>query len=140
MPEEAKTEPCPFCGQPVSVTAIKCRHCGEYLDEDDEDEDHGRRATGEGDEGVKWLLPVGRSGWAIAAGYLGLLSCTPLIGLIFGIAAIVTGILALREINQNRDLGGTGRAIFGLVMGSLATVGYAVVLVMMVAAAASGKW
>ncbi len=31
------------------------------------------------DPGVRWLLPVGRSGWAIAAGYLGLFSfvCFP---------------------------------------------------------------
>jgi hypothetical protein len=68
------------------------------------------------------LLPIGRSGWAIAAGYLGLLSCVPVVGLVFAIAAIVTGSLALRNCQRNPELGGRGRAIFGVVAGSLVFV------------------
>jgi uncharacterized RDD family membrane protein YckC len=62
-----------------------------------------------------WLLPSNRSGWAIAAGYLGLLS------LLFLPApfALVTGVLGLREIRRHPGLGGRGRAIFGIVMGGL---------------------
>lgn len=30
--EKAKPVPCPFCGEPVSREAKKCRHCNEYLD------------------------------------------------------------------------------------------------------------
>ncbi len=26
------TRPCPFCGQPIKVDAMKCRHCGRILD------------------------------------------------------------------------------------------------------------
>jgi uncharacterized RDD family membrane protein YckC len=64
---------------------------------------------------MKWLLPVGRSGWSIAAGYLGLFS------LLFLPAplAVVAGILGLREIRRKPGLGGRGRAIFGIVMGAL---------------------
>ena len=68
--------------------------------------------------GIRMLLPVGRSGWAIASGYLGLLSLL----CIFGPFAILTGILALRDIKRNPKLHGKGRAIFGIVMGSLGTI------------------
>jgi hypothetical protein len=68
-----------------------------------------------GDPALRWLLPVGRSGWAIAAGYLGIFS---LLG-IFAPFAVVAGILGLRHIKQNPHLGGRGRAIFGIVMGGL---------------------
>jgi uncharacterized RDD family membrane protein YckC len=67
--------------------------------------------------GTEWLLPINRSGWAIAAGYLGLLS---LLG-IFAPFALITGILGLREISRKPGLGGKGRAIFGIVMGGLMT-------------------
>jgi len=35
----ARTRPCPECGEPVAVTASKCRFCKAPLDDDDEDED-----------------------------------------------------------------------------------------------------
>jgi len=69
------------------------------------------------DPAVRWLLPVGRSRWAIAAGYLGLFSLL----LVFGPLAIGAGILALREIKRKPGLHGKGRAFFGIIAGSLAT-------------------
>ncbi len=74
------------------------------------------------DLGMRMLLPVGRSGWAIAAGYLGLFGLlvvpTPL--------ALITGILAVRDIKKSAGTAnpkhGMGRAIFGLVVGVLGTV------------------
>jgi hypothetical protein len=71
------------------------------------------------DQSLHWILPVGRSGWAIAAGYLGLFS---LLG-IFAPMAVIAGILGLREIKKNPRLGGRGRAIFGIVMGGIFTLG-----------------
>jgi len=57
------------------------------------------------------LLPVGRSGFAIAAGYLGLFA------VIFFPAplALLFGILAYRDIKRNPKKSGMGRAIFGIV-------------------------
>lgn len=72
------------------------------------------------------LLPVGRSGWAIAAGYLALFSMLP----VFGIGALATGVVALRDIRRNPHKRGRGRAIFGIVMGSIMSLIYLVLLVL----------
>jgi hypothetical protein len=69
------------------------------------------------DRFVRWLLPIGRSGWAIASGYLAFFAFIPLIGP----AALATGILGLRDIRR-RGVHGMGRAVFGIVLGSLGTV------------------
>lgn len=68
---------------------------------------------------VRWAVPIGRSYWAIAAGYLGLFSllCVP------GPFAVAAGILALYDIRKHPGLGGKGRAIFGIVLGGLGTIG-----------------
>ena len=81
------------------------------------------------DEGTRWLVPVGRSGWAIAAGYAGLLSLVPF----FAPIALILAFVALSHLKKNPQLHGKGRAIFGLVMGSLFSV---LLLVMLMAMAA----
>ncbi len=72
----------------------------------------------ENDPAMRLLLPVGRSGYAIAAGYFGLFS------VIFFPApfALLFGILALRDIKMHPEKGGRGRAIFGLVIGAIFTL------------------
>jgi hypothetical protein len=65
------------------------------------------------DAGMRMLLPVGRSIPAIIAGYLGLLSVLPVIGLL----AVAFGIWAIYDIRRHADRHGMGRAVFGLVMG-----------------------
>ena len=71
---------------------------------------------------MRLLMPVGRSGWAIAAGYLGLFSLV----LVPAPFAILVSILAIRDIRRSvgsaKVKHGMGRAIFGLVMGILGTV------------------
>jgi hypothetical protein len=79
--------------------------------------------------GMRALLPVGRSGLAIAAGYVGLVS------FVFSpaaLAAIVLGILAIRDIKRNEGKHGMGRAIFALIAGGIVIVGF---LVLMISAA-----
>jgi len=80
------------------------------------------------DTAMRFLLPVGRSGWAIAAGYLGLVSVL----LVFAPFALVTGILGLQAIRRDPSLWGRGRAWFGVVMGALFT---ALLIIVMVASA-----
>jgi hypothetical protein len=74
------------------------------------------------DAGLRFLLPVGRSPWAIAAGYLGLLSVV----LVPAPFAVLVSIIAIRDVRKSRATPhprhGLGRAIFGLVMGILFTI------------------
>ena len=83
------------------------------------------------DAGMRMLLPVGRSGWAIAAGYLGLFSF-----IIFPAPiALIISIIAIIDIRRHPEKHGMGRAIFGLVMGILGTL----MLGFMIVAIALGK-
>jgi hypothetical protein len=74
------------------------------------------------DLGTRMLLPVGRSGWAIAAGYFGLF------GLVIVPApiALILSIIAIWDIRKHRNdphpKHGMGRAIFGLIVGVVGTI------------------
>jgi hypothetical protein len=73
-------------------------------------------ATRLGDDPLmRAILPVGRSGWAIAAGYLGLFAVLMLPAPF----ALATGVIAIVDIRKHPDRHGMGRAIFGVVMGVL---------------------
>ena len=61
------------------------------------------------------VVPVGRSGWSIAAGYLGLLS----ILILPAPFAIWFGVLAIRDIKKNPEKMGIVRAWFGILAGSI---------------------
>jgi len=82
------------------------------------------------DLGMRMLLPVGRSGWAIASGYLALFS--------FGCPfvapfALVTGWLAIREMRRDPKKHGMGRAVFGIIMGVLGSIALAAMIIYFVA-------
>jgi hypothetical protein len=83
---------------------------------------------------MRMLIPVGRSGWAIASGYLGLLAVFPFIGALFGIGAVITGIVAINDIKRNPERHGMGRAIFGIIMGTLFGLAWVIGFVAYVAA------
>ena len=72
-------------------------------------------ATDETGDLSKWIAPVGRSAWAVAAGYFGLLSVL----FVFAPAALLCGIMGLRSLRANPGLGGKGRAWFGVAMGAV---------------------
>ncbi len=67
--------------------------------------------------GERMLLPIGRSGWAIAAGYLGLFC----LAVVPGPIALIVSLIAIVDLRKHRKKGGWGRAIFGLIMGLLST-------------------
>ena len=69
--------------------------------------------------GMRLLLPVGRSGWAIAAGYCGLISlgCW-----LLAPAAILCGVMAIRDMKMHPERHGMGRVITGFVLGGIGTI------------------
>jgi hypothetical protein len=77
------------------------------------------------DPAMRWVLPVGTSGWAIAAGYLGLFSaiCLP------APLAVICSLVAIWHLRKNPRLSGWGRAIFGLVMGLIGMIGFVAMLI-----------
>ena len=107
---------CPDCGNEVSDAAPSCPTCGRPAFPAPPTQ--AAAATPMGDDAtVRMLLPVGRSGWAIAAGYLGLISVAGFPGPL----AVLCGIIAIVDIRQHPERHGMGRAIFGIVMGMLGT-------------------
>ena len=65
-----------------------------------------------------WLIPVNRSGWCIAAGYLGLFAV-----LVFPAPlALAAGLIGLRDIRLHPGLGGKGRAWFAIIMGAACSI------------------
>src|SRR5688500_12547319 len=84
---------------------------------------------GGADPAMRWPIPMARSGWAIAAGYLGLFS---FFGGFLGPIAIIVSIVAIRDIKKHPDRHGMGRAVFGLVCGILGTIILVFVLIAIV--------
>jgi hypothetical protein len=70
--------------------------------------------------GMNLLLPIGpQSGFAIAAGYLGLFGLVlPLLGEL----GIVFGALGLRDVKAHPEKRGTGRAVTGIVCGGIGSL------------------
>ena len=85
--------------------------------------------VGASDPGMRWLLPVDRSGWAIAAGYLGLFSVLVLPAPI----ALAISIIAIRDIRKHPGRHGMGRAVFGLIFGGLFSIGFVLMVIALVA-------
>lgn len=63
-------------------------------------------------------LPVGRSRWAVAAGYLGVLSLLAFPAPV----AVAVGAVALRDLRRRPHLLGWARAVFAVVVGSVVSV------------------
>ena len=93
-------------------------------------------STSSGDDsGMRLIAPVGVSGWAIASGYLGLVSVL----ILPAPFAILTGVMAIRDIRKNPKNHGMGRAIFGIIMGALFSIPTLILVVSLVFALVTGQ-
>jgi hypothetical protein len=112
VPDEyaGQSGPCAGCGQTISVPRLA--HGGPFAP-------GGAPPPSIGDDpAIRMLLPVGRSGLSIAAGYAGLFSLIP----VFAPIAVLLGALAIYDLKKHPKKRGMGRAIFGLVMGIVCTL------------------
>ena len=79
--------------------------------------------TPQADESLRWMLPVGRSGWAVAAGYVALLA---MFAWPVGIVSLALGVYALHDIARRavgpKPVAGRSRAWFAIVVGVAASV------------------
>ena len=118
---DSPTKQCPHCGETILEIAKKCKYCKEYLDgrvpnnKGATPYSSGKAPSRMGDNaGMRLLLPVGTSGFAIASGYLGLLA---FFWVPFAILAILFGVTGIIVIMLNKEKHGLGRSIFGIIMG-----------------------
>jgi hypothetical protein len=124
-----RTGPCSACGNTITVG----QSANPFRDAPDPSGwDFGPPGTDSEDTlAMRMLLPVGRSPWAIAAGYAGLFSVL----LCPAPIAVVLSLIAISHVRGHPDRHGMGRAVFGLVMGILGTL---VLIVCLVGAALHG--
>ena len=109
---------CTECGAQLNDKAVMCPRCGAAI------QNIAHAPTISDDTTMRMLLPVGRSALAILAGYLGLFSLIPFVGIV----AIVVGVVAIFNINEHPKKHGLGRAWFGIIMGAASSVAWAVII------------
>ena len=73
---------------------------------------------------LRFVVPLNPSAWAVAAGYVGLISVL----MIPAPLAIILGIVAMRDLKNHPEKTGQGRAIFALIMGIFFTLTFSFLL------------
>lgn len=117
---------CWNCGVRAADGAAFCPGCGASLSGQNAAVQQASRDNSD----LGLLIPVNVSPWALASGYLGLFAVL----LVPAPLALLTGILALRDIKNNPKRAGKGRAIFGIIMGSLCSIGLIALIISLLTA------
>ena len=115
---------CPYCAETIPSGLDVCPICRSDLAE--APVRAGSAASRQHDAMTRMLIPVDRSGWAVAAGYAGLVS---LFCLVTAPLAIILGVVALRDLKRHPEQHGKGRAIFGIAAGVVAFFGLVAAIV-----------
>jgi hypothetical protein len=115
--------PCPMCGEMIPMNAVQCRFCHEIFDPKLKKSNVTRGS-------VQATSTSSSAIWALVCGIAGFFLC----GLILGIAAINLGNKAKKEIDASRgEIGGSGLATAGIVLGVIDLVAWALLIVARVA-------
>ena len=113
---------CWKCGTQTGEDTAFCGKCGAALS----GEQAVAQQSNTGDQELGWLVPINVSPLAMVSGYLGLFAVL----LVPAPFALLTGILALRDLKNNPKRSGKGRAIFGIIMGSLGSIGLCALIIL----------
>ncbi len=123
---------CPKCGTQNDDNAFRCVSCQEIIQTIPLQP---RSVPIEDNQAMRMIIPIDRSGLAVAAGYLGLVS----IIYVFAPFALILGILAIRDIKKHPEKHGMGRAVFAVVMGAIFTVVLLIFIIVVIVASFSGR-
>jgi phage FluMu protein Com len=97
-----ETKLCPGCGREIRKSALKCRHCGQYVDE------RIRIASGP-------KRQLKEASTALTCSIIGIFC----FGIILGPVAVYNGVKALNMIQNDPQYEGRGKAIAGIIIGSI---------------------
>ncbi|MBS0193614.1 MAG: DUF4190 domain-containing protein [Proteobacteria bacterium] len=113
---------CAACGTQIQDGTHFCTACGHPLGQNGPPPQSSSATppatSTAADLALRIALPIGRSGWAIAAGYLAFFSFFVLPAP----ASLACGTIALIDIAKHPEKTGKPRAIFGIVMGLVGTI------------------
>lgn len=113
---------CPDCEVEISDRVHSCPHCDRFIG-------GGLPPTKKqaDDTALSMVVPINVSAWALIAGYLGLFALVAFPAPF----AIFAGIMAVRDLKRNPTKHGMGRAVFGIIMGSLGSIALVIILISM---------
>ena len=107
-----ETKNCDFCGEEILTAAIKCKHCGEFFEQNEIDKNITSSQVY-----TKTNSHTKKSAMAIASLVLGMLSLI-CFGIFAAIPAVILGHIAKSNIvKSNGQLSGNNYATIGLILG-----------------------
>ena len=128
-------QPCPYCGEPVPDDAARCRHCGEYLDEDEDDRPWEQPGA------VRRDCEPHRGALVLTLGIISLV-CAPLficcglisiVSLATGLPAWILGHKDLRKMREySMDPAGSAMTQSGRICGMIGTILACLVLLLQI--------
>ena len=106
---------CSKCGSPLQADATFCSACGTKVaaGEASPQANATEKKYLSDNGGMRFVLPIGCTGWAIASGYCGLFALIPFLGILLAILSIVFGIIAIGVIRRNPHKHGIARIVIG---------------------------
>ena len=109
---------CSKCGSPLQEGAAFCSSCGTKVFAGGVSSLRGmtEKKYLSDNAGMRFVLPIGCTGWAIAAGYCGLCSFIPFLGILLAILSIIFGSIAIAVIRRNPHKHGIARIVIGWII------------------------
>lgn len=120
---------CTRCGAAITPNQFRCPSCG--FQERPELPPVFDTSDGQATDVVSTIIPY-TNPLALTSYYLGCFSAIPLLGLLLGPAALVTGILGLRKRMKHPEMKGLAHALVGVIVGGLVFLAHLGVILLIV--------